>query len=161
MEEEIQKGEVILYQPNETVKLEVRLENETVWLTQQQMAELFCVDRTSIVRHIRNIYNSEELFEDSTCAKNAQVRIEGGREVLREITLYNLDMILSVGYRVNSKRAISFRRWASQIIKDYLFKGFSFNHLMLNMQQQVDSRFELQNSRIKKLGKLSNLSKSR
>lgn len=86
-----------------SVQLNVKLENETVWLTQSQMAELFGVDRTSIVRHIRNIYKSKELEESSTCAKNAQVRIEGQRQIVREIPYYNLDMIISVGYRVNSK----------------------------------------------------------
>ena len=90
-----------------SVQLNVKLENETVWLTQSQMAELFGVDRTSIVRHIRNIYKSEELEENSTCAKNAQVRIEGQRQIVREIPYYNLDMIISIGFRVNSKKAIN------------------------------------------------------
>ena len=88
-----------------TVQLNVKLENESVWLTQSQMAELFGVDRTSIVRHIRNIYKSEELDESSTCAKSAQARMEGQRQIVREIPLYNLDVIISVGYRVNSKNA--------------------------------------------------------
>ena len=90
-----------------SIQLKVKLENDTVWLTQNQMAELFGVDRTSIVRHIRNIYKSEELDQNSTCAKNAQVRTEGNRSILREIPYYNLDMIISVGYRVNSKNATS------------------------------------------------------
>ena len=110
-----------------SIQLNVKLENETVWLTQSQMAELFNVDRTSIVRHIRNIYKSEELEENSTCAKNAQVRIEGQRQILREIPYYNLDMIISVGYRVNSKNATSFRRWATTILKQYLNKGYAIN----------------------------------
>ncbi|WP_444297574.1 RhuM family protein [Leyella stercorea] len=110
-----------------SVQLNVKLENETVWLTQSQMAELFGVDRTSIVRHIRNIYKSEELEESSTCAKNAQVRIEGQRHIVREIPYYNLDMIISVGYRVNSKNATSFRRWATSVLKQYLIKGYAIN----------------------------------
>ena len=110
-----------------SIQLNVKLENETVWLTQSQMAELFNVDRTSIVRHIRNIYKSEELEENSTCAKNAQVRIEGQRQIVREIPYYNLDMIISVGYRVNSKNATSFRRWATTILKQYLIKGYAIN----------------------------------
>ena len=110
-----------------SVQLNVKLENETVWLTQSQMAELFGVDRTSIVRHIRNIYKSEELEESSTCAKNAQVRIEGQRQIVREIPYYNLDMIISVGYRVNSKNATSFRRWATSVLKQYLIKGYAIN----------------------------------
>ena len=91
------------------------------------MAELFGVDRTSIVRHIRNIYKSEELDQNSTCAKNAQVRTEGHRSILREIPYYNLDMIISVGYRVNSKNATSFRRWATSVLKQYLIKGYAIN----------------------------------
>ena len=110
-----------------SVQLNVKLENETVWLTQSQMAELFGVDRTSIVRHIRNIYKSEELDQNSTCAKNAQVRTEGHRSILREIPYYNLDMIISVGYRVNSKNATSFRRWATSVLKQYLIKGYAIN----------------------------------
>ena len=110
-----------------SIQLKVKLENDTVWLTQNQMAELFGVDRTSIVRHIRNIYKSEELDQNSTCAKNAQVRTEGNRSILREIPYYNLDMIISVGYRVNSKNATSFRRWATSVLKQYLIKGYAIN----------------------------------
>ena len=110
-----------------SIQLNVKLENDTVWLTQSQMAELFGVDRTSIVRHIRNIYKSEELEQNSTCAKNAQVRTEGRRSILREIPYYNLDMIISVGYRVNSKNATSFRRWATSVLKQYLIKGYAIN----------------------------------
>ncbi|WP_297224434.1 virulence protein RhuM/Fic/DOC family protein [uncultured Prevotella sp.] len=120
------------------VQLNVKLENETVWLTQSQMAELFGVDRTSIVRHIRNIYKSEELEENSTCAKNAQVRIEGQRQIVREIPYYNLDMIISVGYRINSKNATSFRRWATSVLKQYLIKGY-----VINQQLKLDRYNEL------------------
>ena len=117
-----------IYQSKDgTVQLNVKLENESVWLTQSQMAELFGVDRTSIVRHIRNIYKSEELDESSTCAKNAQVRMEGQRQIVREIPLYNLDVIISVGYRVNSKNATSFRRWATSVLKQYIIKGYAIN----------------------------------
>lgn len=121
-----------------SVQLNVKLENDTVWLTQSQMAELFGVDRTSIVRHIRNIYKSEELEEFSTCAKNAQVRKEGQRQIVREIPYYNLDMIISVGYRVNSKNATSFRRWATTILKQYLIKGY-----VINQQIKLDRYNEL------------------
>lgn len=121
-----------------SVQLNVKLENETVWLTQSQMAELFGVDRTSIVRHIRNIYKSEELAEFSTCAKNAQVRIEGERQIVREIPYYNLDMIISVGYRVNSKNATAFRRWATTVLKQYLIKGY-----VINQQIKLDRYNEL------------------
>lgn len=121
-----------------SIQLNVKLENDTVWLTQSQMAELFGVDRTSIVRHIRNIYKSEELDQNSTCAKNAQVRTEGHRSVLREIPYYNLDMIISVGYRVNSKNATSFRRWATSVLKQYLIKGY-----VINQQIKLDRYNEL------------------
>lgn len=110
-----------------------------MWLTQTQMAELFQTDRTVIVRHIHNIYKSEELEENSTCAKNAQVRIEGGRTVKRVIPYYNLDMIISVGYRVNSKRGVKFRQWANGVLKDYLIKGYAINQRIRekNYQQMV------------------------
>ena len=121
-----------------SIQLKVKLENDTVWLTQSQMAELFGVDRTSIVRHIRNIYKSEELDQDLTCAKNAQVRTEGHRSILREIPYYNLDMIISVGYRVNSKNATSFRRWATSVLKQYLIKGY-----VINQQIKLDRYNEL------------------
>ena len=121
-----------------SIQLKVKLENDTVWLTQSQMAELFGVYRTSIVRHIRNIYKSEELDQNSTCAKNAQVRTEGHRSVLREIPYYNLDMIISVGYRVNSKNATSFRRWATSVLKQYLIKGY-----VINQQIKLDRYNEL------------------
>lgn len=121
-----------------SIQLKVKLENDTVWLTQSQMAELFGVDRTSIVRHIRNIYKSEELDQNSTCAKNAQVRTEGHRSVLREIPYYNLDMIISVGYRVNSKNATSFRRWATSVLKQYLIKGYVINQqIKLNRYNEL------------------------
>ena len=121
-----------------SIQLKVKLENDTVWLNQSQMAELFGVDRTSIVRHIRNIYKSEELDQNSTCAKNAQLRTEGHRSILREIPYYNLDMIISVGYRVNSKNATSFRRWATSVLKQYLIKGY-----VINQQIKLDRYNEL------------------
>lgn len=133
-------NKVIIYQTDDgNTQLDVKLENETVWLTQSQMAELFQTDRTVIVRHIRNIYKSEELEESSTCAKNAQVRIEGGRTVKRVIPYYNLDMIISVGYRVNSKRGVGFRQWANSVLKDYLIKGYAINQRIRekNYQQMV------------------------
>ena len=114
------------------VELNVKLEKDTVWLTQNQMAELFGVDRTSIVRHIRNIYKAEELDEISICAKNAQVRFEGSRKIVRDIPFYNLDMVISVGYRVNSKNATSFRKWATSILKQYLIKGYVVNQRRLD-----------------------------
>ena len=121
-------NKIEIYQTEDgKIQLDVRLENETVWLSQAQMAELFQTDRTSIVRHINNIYKVEELQRESTCAKIAQVQIEGNRKVSRNIPYFNLDMIISVGYRVNAKRGVKFRQWANQIIKDYLLKGYAVN----------------------------------
>lgn len=119
------ENEVIIFK-DEKLELEVRVspEEDTVWLTQQQMAKLFSVDRTRIVRHIANIYKEEELDKKSTSAENAQVQIEGDREVVRRVRSYNLDMIISVGYRVKSKRGIIFRKWANKILKEYMHKGY-------------------------------------
>ena len=107
--------------------IDVKLEHDTVWLSQAQMAELFQTDRTSILRHIKNIYKTGELEEKPTCAFFAQVRTEGKRTVTREIPFYNLDVIISVGYRVNSMRGTQFRIWANHILKDYLVKGYAIN----------------------------------
>ena len=141
---EIEKatGEIVMYQPDETIRLEVRMEDETVWLTQAQMAELFATDRTSIVKHINNIYNTEELDKEPTCAKIAQVRQEGKRKVTRTIVYYNLDMILSVGYRVNSKRGTEFRQWANKVLKEYLLKGYVVNKRIEQLEQRVSKTEE-------------------
>ena len=125
--------------PDGNIELNVKLENDTVWLTQSQMAELFGVDRTSVVRHIKNIYATQELEEVSTCAKNAQVRIEGKRLIARDIPYYNLDMVISVGYRVNSKNATSFRRWATAILKQYIIKGYAVNQKRLDHYDDLKS----------------------
>ena len=125
---EKEENKIIIYQTEDgQTQIDVRLENETVWLTQAQMAVLFQTDRTSIVRHINNIYKEAELDRESTCAKNAQVQIEGNRQVTRTIPFFNLDMIISVGYRVNSKRGIQFRKWANRVLKDYIIKGYAIN----------------------------------
>lgn len=119
---------IVIYQTADgETAIDVRLENDTVWLSQSQLSELFKTDRTSILRHIKNIYKSEELEETSTCAFFTQVREEGSRIVTRKIPYYNLDMIISVGYRVNSKRGTQFRIWANKILKDYLIKGYAIN----------------------------------
>ena len=122
------RGEIVIYQTKDgKTSIDVKLENETVWLNQAQMAELFQTDRTSIVKHVNNIYKSEELEKDSTCARIAQVQMEGNRTIKRHIIYYNLDMIISVGYRVNSMRGTQFRIWANKILKDYLIKGYAIN----------------------------------
>ena len=124
----MKQDQIVIYQTEDgQTQIDVRLENETVWLTQAQMAELFETDRTSIVRHINNIYKVEELDRESTCAKIAQVQIEGKRTVKRNIPYFNLDMIISVGYRVNSKRGVKFRQWANKVLKQYLIKGYAVN----------------------------------
>ena len=107
--------------------VDVRMDGDTVWLSQAQMAELFQTDRTSILRHIKNIYKTGELEENPTCAFFAQVRTEGKRTVTRQIPYYNLDMIISVGYRVNSLRGTQFRIWANKVLKEYLVKGYAVN----------------------------------
>ena len=124
----MEEDKIIIYQAEDgQTQIDVRLENETVWLTQAQMAELFETDRTSIVRHINNIYRVNELDREATCAKIAQVQIEGKRTVKRNIPYFNLDMIISVGYRVNSMRGVKFRQWANRILKEYLMKGYAIN----------------------------------
>jgi hypothetical protein len=130
-------GEIVIYNPVDTIKIEVRLGRESVWLTQSQLSVLFDVDRTVIVRHVGNIYRSGELEEDSTCAKIAQVQSEGGRMVERVQKYYNLDMILSVGYRVNSRNATTFRRWANFVLKEYLLRGYAINPRLEQLEQRV------------------------
>ena len=125
---EEKQGDIVIYQTEDGgTKIDVRFEGETVWLTQQQMAELFCSSRTNIVEHIRHIYEEGELDEASTCRKFRQVRDEGGRRVSREIPHYNLDMIISLGYRVKSRIATHFRRWATERLKEYMLKGFTMD----------------------------------
>ena len=136
------QGEVVIYNPEGTIKLEVRLENETVWLTQTQLGLLFDVDRTVIVRHIGNIYKTKELDATSTCAKIAQVQNEGGRMVERVQKYYNLDVILSVGYRVNSRNATSFRRWSSSVLKSYLIRGYAINPRLEQLERRVTATEE-------------------
>lgn len=141
---EKQEGEIILYQPDGTLKLEVRLEDETVWLNRQQLAILFDRDVKTIGKHIGNALK-EELANLETVAKFATVQKEGERNVIRQIEYYNLDMILSVGYRVKSQRGIEFRRWANQVLKEYLLKGYSINRRIEQLEKTVarhDERIE-------------------
>ena len=119
-------GEMIIYQTEDGLtKIDVNMQDETVWLTQQQMADLFQTSRTNVVEHIKHIYDEGELDENSTCRKFRQVRKEGNREVTREMPFYNLDMIISLGYRVKSSIATNFRRWATERLKEYMIKGFT------------------------------------
>lgn len=134
-----QTGEIVIYQTGQDAPtIQVLLENDTLWLDQYQISELFDTDRTSIVRHIRNIYKTYELDEKATCAKITQVQQEGEREVKRLIKIYNLDLIISVGYRVNSKQGTAFRIWANRIIKDHIVKGYSLNEKrLLELQKTI------------------------
>ena len=130
------QGEIILYQPDSEVKLEVRLENETVWLNRQQLAELFARDVKTIGKHVNNALQ-EELYGMATVAKFATVQKEGDRTVTRQVEYYNLDMVLSVGYRVKSSRGIEFRRWANNVLKEYLLKGYSINRRLTELEHTV------------------------
>jgi hypothetical protein len=131
------KGDIILYQNSDgSIKIDVRLEDETVWLTQEQMGVLFGKGRSTITEHIGNVYQDGELQIDSTCRKFRQVRLEGNREVNRDIEFYNLDVIISIGYRVKSTQGTQFRIWATQRLKEYIIKGFVLN----------DERFKTGNS---------------
>ena len=122
------QGEIVIYQTEDGLtKVECRFVDETVWLTQQQMAELFHTSRSNIVEHIGHIYEEGELDEVSTCRKFRQVRMEGNRQVTRELPFYNLDMIISSGYRVKSLIATQFRRWATERLKEYMIKGFTMD----------------------------------
>ena len=125
-------GNLLLYQTEDgQTKIEVTLANDTVWLTADQMAELFQRNKSTISRHIKNVFESGELKPDSTVAFFATVQNEGTRRVERNITFYNLDMIISVGYRVNSHRGVQFRIWATQVLREYLIKGFAMNDDLL------------------------------
>jgi len=124
--------EIILYQMEDTnVCVSVYYENETFWLTTRTMAELFGVKTQAIIKHLSNIYEEEELTREATCSKKEQVQIEGGREVHRTVDFYNLDAIIAVGYRVNSKKATRFRQWATKTLKEFITKGFVLNDDML------------------------------
>ncbi len=121
-------GDIIIYQTEDGLtKINVKIENETVWLSQQQMAELFSTSRTNIIEHINNIYEEKELDKNSTCQNFRQVQKEGNRNVTREIPFYNLDMIISLGYRIKSKVATNFRKWATERLKEYMIKGFTID----------------------------------
>ncbi len=133
---ESQKGEIVMYQPDETIRLEVRVENETVWLNRQQMATLFGRDVKTIGKHVNNALH-EELANVPTVANFAIVQNEGNRMVTRNIEFYSIDMIMSVGYRVKSEQGIRFRRWANEILKQYLLRGYVVNARIMALEQHV------------------------
>ncbi|MEE1023300.1 MAG: RhuM family protein [Muribaculaceae bacterium] len=140
-----QENEIILYQPDSTVKLEVRLENDTVWLTQQQMSDLFLRDRTVITRHINNIFKEKELEEESN------VHFLHIANSDKPIKLYSLDVIISVGYRVKSIRGTQFRQWANKVLKEYLLRGYSINQRLMHIENRIDHRLSEHDIQIKEL----------
>ena len=137
MENDFQKGEIVIYTSEDgSVSLDTKLENETIWLTQDMMTKLFETTKQNISLHINNIYKDEELDKTSTVKDFLTVRKEGNRTVSRNIEYYNLDMIIAVGYRVNSKRATQFRKWATSTLKEYITKGYVINEKMLKSKQE-------------------------
>ena len=132
-----QTGEVVLYNPDDTIRLEVRMNEETVWLSQSQIALLFGCSVDNVGLHLKNIFEEDELDQKSTTEIFSVVRSEGSRMVKRNILHYNLDAILSVGYRVSSRNATKFRQWANQVLKDYLLKGYSVNQRIERLEQRV------------------------
>ena len=129
------KGEIVMYQPDETIRLEVRMDGETVWLSQAQMAELFGTKRPAITKHLNNIYKCKELLEESTCSILEHMGNDGKQ--MYSTRYYNLDAIISVGFRVNTRRGIEFRQWANQVLKDYLLKGYVVNQRITALEHQV------------------------
>ena len=156
MKETEEKGEIVLYQPEGEVRLEVRMERESVWLSQVQMADLFQKDRTVIGRHIKNIYKEGELSKDITCANFAHMGVDADQTY--NTILYNLDVIISVGYRVKSIAGTRFRQWANKVLKDYMLKGYAVNQRMVATGMQIANQFQEQRQLIENQGtKLENV----
>ena len=133
------KGEIVMYQPDETIRLEVRVEDETVWLTQQQMAELFLSTKQNVSLHINNIFREDELEENSVVKESLTTARDGKKYKMK---FYNLDVIISVGYRVKSKRGTKFRQWANRVLKDYIIRGYAINQQVKYLEQKMDARFQ-------------------
>ena len=141
-------GEIVVYQPDEITRLEVKIENESVWLTQEQIAILFGVKRPAITKHIRNIFDTNELEANSVCSILERTASDGKTYMTQ---FYNLDMILSVGYRVNSKNAVLFRRWASSILKEHLLKGYSISNRFSVLEKELKEHRQMLDSHEKKI----------
>lgn len=137
----MESNEIILYQPNEALKLNVRVEDETVWLTQSQIVELFDSSKGNISEHLKHIFETGELAKEATVRKFRTVRQEGNRSVARNIDFFNLDVIISVGYRVNTIRGIQFRQWANKVLKEYLLRGYAVNQRLMQLEDRIDRRF--------------------
>lgn len=146
---------IVVYKSNDgIVQLEVQLANETVWLTLDQMADLFQRNKSTISRHIKNIFDCGELRQDMVVAKNATTTQHGalqGKTQSHEVTIYNLDMIISIGYRVNSIRGVQFRQWASRVLKEYLLRGYSINQHLMYMEQRIDHQLQEHTEQIHEL----------
>lgn len=138
--EQIQGNEIIIYQPDETLKLDVRVEDESVWLSQSQIVVLFNSSKANISEHLKHIFESGELTREATVRKSRTVRREGTRSVVRVIEFFNLDVIISVGYRVNTIRGIQFRQWANKVLKEYLLRGYSVNQRLMLLEDRMDRR---------------------
>ena len=148
MAESDAQNQIVVYQPNETVRLDVRLENETVWLTQAQLCELFGVVKSNVSYHLKNIFTTNELDYGATVQKIRTVRLEAGRNVSRDIEYFNLDVIISLGYRINSKLGIQFRQWATRVLKNYLLQGYAVNAQLSQLEDKVDRRLAKHDDRI-------------
>lgn len=139
--ESTQGNEIIIYQPDEGLSLDVRVEDETVWLTQSQIVELFESSKANISEHLKHIFDSGELSKEATVRKFRTVRQEGNRNVTRNIDFFNLDVIISVGYRVNTVRGIQFRQWANKVLKEYLLRGYAINQRLMQLEDRIDRHF--------------------
>lgn len=142
------KNEIVVYQPNKDIRLDVCLANDTVWLSQRQMSDLFGCSADNIGLHLKNIYSEGELEESATAEDFSVVRKEGRRMVSRHVRFYNLDAIISVGFRVNSRLGIMFRQWANGVIQDHLLRGYSLNARMNQLEDKMDRRFAKQGADI-------------
>ena len=145
------KDEIVLYQPNDQLSLEVKLENETVWLSLNQIATLFGRDKSVISRHIKAVFQEGELAYDGSVAKNATVQMEGDRQVVRYVEYYNLNVIISVGYRVKSQQGTAFRIWATKILNEYMLKGYAVNQRLLAIEDRIDRRLQEHTEQIHEL----------
>ena len=137
------ENQIVVYQPNETMRLDVRLENETVWLSQEQMVDLFGRDQSVIARHIGNIFKEGELDRKVAYAKFAYTTRHGaipGKTQVKEVGLYNLDVVISVGYRIKSVQGTRFRQWATQVLKEFMLRGYAFNQRMNQLEDKIDRR---------------------
>ncbi len=145
---ESNKGEIVMYQPDETIRLEVRVESETVWLTQQQMAELFQTTKQNVSLHVNNIFREDELTESSVVKESLTTAKDGKRYKTK---MYNLDVIISVGYRVKSKRGTKFRQWANRVLKEYIIRGYVLNQQLRMLEERMENKFQDYDSKLKEI----------